>query len=271
VSADSSDSKPAKDGRARRAGRAVASAARRFEQDPRLVGAVKVLREFLPGDSEFGDSLSTGGKAQAQVVGRRLSAATAQRPGALREAGLSALQVWQAVSEAQGRGRGDREMTIVFTDLVEFSEWALDAGDDAALTLLRDVSDAIEPPVEKRGGEVVKRLGDGMMAVFDDPSAALSAVVEARERLQEVECDGYDARIRAGIHVGRPRCIGGDYLGVDVNVAARMAEEAGGDEILVSDRVLELLGDDAPKADRKRRFKVKGVPRDLGAYSVRTG
>jgi adenylate cyclase len=162
-------------------------------------------------------------------------------------------------------------MTIVFTDLVEFSEWALDAGDDAALTLLRDVSDAIEPPVEKRGGEVVKRLGDGMMAVFDDPSAALSAVVEARERLQEVECDGYDARIRAGIHVGRPRCIGGDYLGVDVNVAARMAEEAGGDEILVSDRVLELLGDDAPKADRKRRFKVKGVPRDLGAYSVRTG
>jgi adenylate cyclase len=269
VSHENGDKHERKDGRARRAGRVVASAARRVEQDPRLVGAVKVLREFLPGDSEFGDSLSTGGKAQAQVVGRRLSAATAKRPGALREAGLSALQVWQAVSEAQGRGRGEREMAIVFTDLVEFSEWALEVGDDAAVNLLRDVGEAIEPPVEDRGGEVVKRLGDGMMAVFDGPQAALDAVTEARDRLQQVDCDGYDPRIRAGIHVGRPRCIGGDYLGVDVNVAARMAEEAGADEILVSDRVLELLGDDAPEAQRKRRFKVKGVPRDLGAYSVR--
>ena len=256
-------------GRGRRARKAVTAAARRVEQDARLVTAVKFLREFLPGDSEFGDALSTGGKNQAQVAGRRLSAATAKRPGVLREAGMSALQVWQAISEAQGRGRGERELTIVFTDLVEFSEWALAAGDDAALTLLRDVSEAIEPPVEEHGGEVVKRLGDGMMAVFDDPRTALDAMVEARRRLREVQCDGYDPRIRAGIHVGRPRCIGGDYIGVDVNVAARMAEEAKGDEILVSDRVLELMGDDAPKAERKRRFKVKGVPRDLGAHSVR--
>src|SRR4051794_40154436 len=247
----------------------MAAAAKRVEQDPRLVGAVKMMRELLPGDSEFGDSLSTGGKAQPQVVGRRLSAATAERPGVVREAGLSALQVWQAVSEAQGRGRGEREMAIVFTDLVDFSDWALDAGDDAALTLLRDVSEAIEPPVEDRGGEVVKRLGDGMMAVFDDPAAALEAVVDARKRLEKVDCDGYDPRIRAGIHVGKPRCIGGDYLGVDVNVAARMAEEANGDEILVSERVLDVLGDNAPEASRKRRFKVKGVPRDMGAYSVR--
>jgi adenylate cyclase len=269
VSGGSGDKQEKQPGRARRAGRAVGGMAKRIEQNTRLVAAVKVLREFLPGDSEFGDALSTGGKHQAQVAGRRLSAATAKRPGVLREAGLSALQVWQAMSEAQGRGRGDRELAIVFTDLVEFSEWALEAGDDASLELLRDVSEAIEPPVEDRGGEVVKRLGDGMMAVFDDPAKALEAVVDARDRLQQVKCDGYDPRIRAGIHVGRPRCIGGDYLGVDVNVAARMAEEAGGDEILVSDRVLELLGDDAPKASRKRRFKVKGVPRDLGAYSVR--
>src|SRR4051794_34424020 len=193
---------------------------------------------------------------------------TAERPGLLRETGLSALQVWQAVSEAQGRGRGERELAIVFTDLVEFSEWALDAGDDAALKLLRDVSEAIEPPVEQRRGEVVKRLGDGMMAVFDDPKEALEAVVDARERLKQVQADGYDPRLRAGIHVGRPRCIGGDYLGVDVNVAARLAEEASGGEILMSDRACENLDSDAVSTRRKRRFKVKGVPRDLGAFSV---
>jgi adenylate cyclase len=130
------------------------------------------------------------------------------------------------------------------------------------------VSEAIEPPVEAHDGEVVKRLGDGMMAVFADVPSALEAVVEARERLKQVKADGYRPAIRAGIHVGRPRSIGGDYLGVDVNVAARLTEQAAGDEILVSDRACEALSDDEVSKKRKRRFKVKGVPRDLGAFTV---
>jgi adenylate cyclase len=265
--ADSTDPAEAQ-GRVKRMGSAMAEAAKQMDANPRLLTIVKLLRELLPGDSEFGDALSTGGKKQAQVVGRRLSAATAERPGLLREAGLGALQVWQAVAEAQGRGRGETDKAILFTDLVEFSEWTLEAGDDAAVQLLRDVSEAIEPPVEGNGGQVVKRLGDGMMAVFDDAGSALDAVVEARERLKEVEAEGYNPRIRAGIHVGRPRHIGGDYLGVDVNIAARVAEEAAGDEILVSDKACEALDDEKVSMRRKRRFKVKGVPRDLGAFTV---
>ena len=61
---------------------------------------------------------------------------------------------------------GDERLAIVFTDLVGFSDWALEAGDDISLELLRAVAEAIEPPVARTGGEVVKRLGDGMMAVF---------------------------------------------------------------------------------------------------------
>jgi adenylate cyclase len=204
-------------------------------------------------------------------VGRRISELTAERPGFLREAGLSALQVWQALSEAQGRGQGDAELAIVFTDLVGFSDWALEAGDEAALELLRDVGLAMEPSVTAHGGEVVKRLGDGMMAVFDDPAEALAAIVEMRERMDAVEAPGYEPCFRAGLHVGRPRRLGGDYLGVDVNIAARVAEEAGGDELLVSDRALEHLDGEALDVKRKRRFNikgVKGVPADMAAYRV---
>ena len=39
----------------------------------------------------------------------------------MRELGFGAIQVWQAVSEAQGRGRGDEPLAILFTDLVGFS------------------------------------------------------------------------------------------------------------------------------------------------------
>jgi class 3 adenylate cyclase len=177
--------------------------------------------------------------------------------------------MWQAASEVQGRGRGDTELAIVFTDLADFSDWALEAGDDQALDLLRDVGDAIEPPVNDAGGRVVKRLGDGMMAVFADAGDALDAVVAGRERLRQIECDGYEPRMRAGMHVGRPRKIGGDYLGVDVNIAARLAEAADADEVLVSDAALERLDADTLDVKKKRRFKVKGVPKDLQAHSVR--
>ncbi len=115
-------------GRARRAGSRAASTARRLEGHPKLLTAAKLARELLPGDSSYGDPLSTAGGGQTGAVGRRLSDLTAERPGLLREAGMSALQVWQAVSESRGRGRGDRELAIVFTDLVEFSKWALRGG-----------------------------------------------------------------------------------------------------------------------------------------------
>jgi adenylate cyclase len=256
------------EGRARRARARLAAAARRLNDDPTLLRVANAARERLPGDSRFGDPLSTAGSEQPQVVGKRLSRISAERPGVLREIGLGALQVWQAMGEAQGRGHGQRELAIVFTDLVGFSEWALHAGDDAALELLRDMGEAIEPPVVERDGEVVKRLGDGMMAVFDTPQAAFEAVCEAGDRLEPIENRGYHPRIRAGLHVGRPRRLGGDYLGVDVNIAARVAEQARAGEVLVSDRALELLGEDGLEVRKKRRFKVKGVPSDMTAYRV---
>ncbi len=258
------------DTRWKRFGSKVRQGAGKLDSSPALLTATKLVRQLLPGDERYGDPLSTAGSESPQVLGRRLARLTEKRPGAMREAGMGALQMWQAVSEAQGRGRGDTELTIVFTDLSNFSDWALEAGDDQALELLRDVGQAIEPPVDDNGGRVVKRLGDGMMAVFPDPQAALAAVQAGRAGVREVECDGYEPKLRAGVHVGKPRKIGGDYLGVDVNIAARLAENAGSDEILVSQLVLEKLGDTGDlNVAKKRRFKVKGVPKDLTAHVVR--
>jgi class 3 adenylate cyclase len=87
------------------------------------------------------------------------------------------------------------------------------------------------------------------------------------ERLAQVEAPGYDPHMRAGVHVGRPRKLGGDYLGVDVNIAARMAEEASSDEILVTDRALADLDESVLKV-RRKRFRVKGVPSDVNAHAV---
>jgi adenylate cyclase len=238
--------------------------------DPRLLAAARALRKVLPGDSQFGeDPLSTAGDKQSQVLGRRLSEATAERPSLLREAGLTALQVWSAMGQSAGRIPVKADLTIAFTDLVEFSKWSLLAGDEAAVALLREVSAAIEPPVTEYTGKVVKRLGDGMMAVFASPVDALEAIQEAQRRLAEVEVAGYRPRLRAGLHLGRPERVGDDYFGVDVNIAARVAEAASADEILISDRVLSELDPSRVKAKRKLLFRAKGVPTEVKVYAVR--
>jgi adenylate cyclase len=247
----------------------VRATGERINRDPALLSIMRALRKVLPGDDRVADPLTLAKGGQPRAVNQMMSELTSERPGVLGEAGLGALQVWQSLSEAQGRGKGKTELAIVFTDLVDFSSWALEAGDEAAIELLRDVSVAIEPPVKAHGGRVVKRLGDGMMAVFDHADGALDAVLEGREKLGDLRVDGYQPRIRAGIHVGKPRKVRGDYFGVDVNVAARVADGASPGELLVSEQALAALDRDSLRVSKRDPFKAKGVPEDFRVYSVK--
>ncbi len=129
----------------------------------------------------------------------------------------------------------------MFTDLVGFSTWSLEAGDDATLALLRQVARAVEPPLLDAGGHIVKRLGDGIMAVFRNPTVAVGAVLAAQEAMKDVEVNGYTPRMRVGIHTGRPQRLAADWLGVDVNIAARVMERATKGGIMVSSSTLDLI------------------------------
>jgi adenylate cyclase len=132
------------------------------------------------------------------------------------------------------------------------------------------VGQAAEPPIKDCGGDIVKRLGDGLMAVFDDPAAGVEAALTAIEETGKVKVGGYSPQMRAGLHVGTPRKLGGDYFGVDVTTAARVAEAAGANQLLVSEAAKKKLGGDEVKLRRRLRFKAKGAPRDLKVYAAQS-
>jgi adenylate cyclase len=245
-----------------------ATAARQLNRNPKLVQAARRTREWAMGDEEILHRLATAGGRPTDLAVRQLATLTSESPGLVGEIGLSILQAWQRVAESQGRGRGEVDVAVLFTDLVGFSSWALQSGDELAIRLLGEVSEAIEPPILERKGAVVKRLGDGLMGAFRDAPSAAEAAFDASERTHSIEIAGYRPRLRCGIHLGRPRKIGEDYFGVDVNIAARLAEAAGPGEVLVSDRTLEALDRDRVTAT-KRRFSAEGAPTDLAAHLVR--
>lgn len=247
-------------------------------RNPTLIAYLRRARRALPGDPEFGDPLSVSGMGGPSAAARAADRVL-ERNAASREVGLGALQLWQALTERVSGRPANREATLLFTDLVGFSSWSLRAGDEATLKLLRRVSQAVEPPLLEAGGQIVKRMGDGIMAVFSQPVTAVAAAVAARQAVQTVEVDGYTPRMRVGIHTGRPQRIGSDWLGVDVNIAARVMERATKGELVVSAATLDgiaaedlaSLGVEARRL-RKQVFAPKpdGVPADLIMYRLKT-
>ncbi|NLU83155.1 adenylate/guanylate cyclase domain-containing protein [Rhodococcus sp. HNM0569] len=238
---------------------------------------MRKLRRALPGDPGFGDPLSTAGAGSARALARIADRVRDDEPAVARELGLGTLQVWQAALERVGRGKGEAEVTVVFTDLVGFSTWSLDAGDATTLTLLRKVAKAVEPPLGKGGGQVVKRMGDGVMAVFSSPARALAAALDAHDAVASVDVDGYVPTMRVGLHTGTPRRIGDDWIGVDVTVAARMMQLGGDGHVIASSATLDALPDGTldrigatVRPWRRGLFAPMpaGVPADLSIWRV---
>jgi len=247
--------------------------------NPGIVALIRRARRVLPGDPDFGDPLSAAGEGGARAAARAADRLLRDRDAATREVSLATLQVWQALTERVSGRPANREVTLVFTDLVGFSEWALQAGDEATLRLLRRVAQAAEPPLLDAGGHIVKRMGDGMMAVFADPTTAVRATIAARAAVRNIEVDGYTPRMRAGIHTGRPQCIGSDWLGVDVNIAARVMERATRGGLIVSETTLEKISEEdlqslgvSVRRLRRQIFAARqlGVPADLAMYRLKT-
>jgi adenylate cyclase len=257
-----------------RAWPALRDTAAQLDSEPRLLEALRRLRRRLPGDENFGDPLSTAGRTTVAYVVRGVSGIQPpERESALGELSLAGLQLWQSVSEGVGRGRGEQDLALLFTDLVDFSSWVLAAGDTAAVNLLRAVADAVEQPILERGGRIQKRLGDGLLATFLDAPAAVDAALVAQQALADVEVDGYRPSMRAGIHWGRPRKLGGDYLGQDVSIAASVGESARPGQLLVSAPVLAHLNGQAAEFSigRRHRLRSSAAPRELQVASVERG
>lgn len=247
---------------ARSAGKYAISAARRrmaqsvaglLQRDPeRLATAVEmglVSRAWIddPGGNE--PFLAA---TPAEVVERFLEREVEQRPSVLSQLGLSAVQILSWRGEQGTDGAVAERLAVAFTDLVGFTAFTTERGDDAATAILAEHYRTSGPIIRSRGGRVVKRLGDGLLVTFPEPEAAVLACLEL------AAAPPAPLALRAGVHVGDVVCSRDDVIGHAVNVAARVTDDASGGEVLVTSDVRSAITE-LPNVvlgkESKRRYK----------------
>ncbi len=134
--------------------------------------------------------------------------------------------------------------SVLFTDLVGFTEFNDIVGDQTAFELLEQQTKMAELALGKcPGSRLIKELGDGLMMWFqsaNDGLMAASALLAAVEMARDA--GDFPLAIRMGIHHGEVMTRGDDVLGQTVNIAARVSALAGPGELLVSDSVIEANG-----------------------------
>ena len=169
----------------------------------------------------------------------------------------------EILSGAIQRGQVTRiRSAILFADMREYTRISSTLSPESAVELLNDYFDCLVPPIEDKGGEVLKYLGDGLLAIFrdrgdDTGGAAESALSAAMKALRRVEAANQEGRfafpIKVGIalhygdaaygNVGSGRRLDFTVIGPDVNLAGRIAKlnKRLGEPLLMSRAFVEHL------------------------------
>jgi len=184
----------------------------------------------------------------------------------------------QAATQGAELAQRGALQTILFTDIEGSTALTERLGDAKARGVLRAHERAVRDALAVHGGSEVKTTGDGFMASFGSPTRALECAVAIQKAFGPLTPDPSPVaagegreilRVRIGLNAGEPVAEEGDLFGTAVNMAARIAGQAQGGEILVSDVVRQLVaGKGFVFADRGE-FVAKGFEEPVRVYEVR--
>jgi class 3 adenylate cyclase len=133
--------------------------------------------------------------------------------------------------------------TILFTDVEGSTALTERLGDAKAREVLRNHERIVREALRAHGGAEVKAMGDGFMASFSSATRALECAIAMQRAFaaHDLEHPETPIRVRIGLNAGEPIAEEADLFGTAVIMAARIASQAQGGEILASDVVRQLV------------------------------
>jgi class 3 adenylate cyclase/tetratricopeptide (TPR) repeat protein len=162
--------------------------------------------------------------------------------------------------------RGQRTVTLMFTDLVASTELLTALGDEVFDDLRRRLFAAFRRAAERHSGLEVKNLGDGLMLSFDSVVDAVDCAIDTQREMRRA---GRPAGLRIGLAVGEAMVDDGDYFGKPVVEASRLCARAGGGQILATDVVRVLAARRGDRFVPVGPIRLKGITEPVEAVEIR--
>ena len=164
-------------------------------------------------------------------------------------------------------------IAILFADVSGSTRLFETLGDSTARVKIADVLDKLTRVTKEHHGTVIKTIGDEIMSTFPSAEDAAAAACEMHEAMDEDVTEGSIAStpisIRVGFHFGPALMEGGDVFGDAVNVAARMAAQAKGGQIITTKSTLDLLSPITRASSRfVDRAPIKGKKEEIEIYEI---
>jgi class 3 adenylate cyclase len=153
--------------------------------------------------------------------------------------------------------------TILFIDIVRSTEKAARLGDARWTQVMNHYYAAVRREVGSLRGKEVVTTGDGLLATFDGPDAAIRCAAAIRDAVRTLGLE-----IRAGLHTGEYKKSGADVFGLAFHIGARVAAKARAGEVLVSRAVKDLIPPATFRFKDRGAHQLKGLPNRWRLYLV---
>ncbi|MGC2109265.1 MAG: adenylate/guanylate cyclase domain-containing protein [Candidatus Korobacteraceae bacterium] len=164
-----------------------------------------------------------------------------------------------------------RSIVVMFTDIQGSTAYFDKHGDAAGLLMVHQCNEALRAIVDTHGGRVIKTIGDGMLATFEDCGQSVEAGIEMQHGLREISNTLPEAErvaIRIGIHYDTGIVRTQDVFGDVVNVASRIESVAQAWQIVISENLYERVLDLKFQIKKLGRFLLKGKKSERTLYEV---
>lgn len=156
--------------------------------------------------------------------------------------------------------------TVLFTDIVESTAKAVELGDRHWSELLERHNTLVRRQLLRFRGREIDTAGDGFFATFDGPARAIRCACAITDGVRELGLS-----IRAGLHTGECEIADSNVAGIAVHTGARVAAQAGADEVLVSNTVKDLVAGSGIKFIDRGAHELKGIPGQWRLFAVDRG
>lgn len=216
--------------------------------------------------------LLSGGREAVKTVWQTANLVRKEGFGAAVRSSIEDLADWAEVERPDlAKVTPDGRVVILFSDIEESTALNERIGDRAWVKLIGSHAKLIHQQVQRRSGHVVKSQGDGFMIAFARADQAVRCGIDVQHALRKdaKRRRHQEIRVRIGIHMGRSVRRGDDLFGRNVAMAARVAGQATGGEILVSEPVRDAVSDcDDITFDDGREVELKGFSGNYRLFSV---